>query len=142
MKTIENAIDEQTYQHTILLNIWGNLQAKETLEWIKIIDKALFYYIEYLVDSCRVNAFREQGMPFIGFLAKKSPLYDGSLRFDDKAMIVNPLQLTKISKSPTKPKYKNTERFHYTMLTGLFKNKTQAQTVKMTPSDNEKKKKL
>ena len=43
MKTIENAIDEQTYQHTILLNIWGNLQAKETPEWIKIINKALFY---------------------------------------------------------------------------------------------------
>ena len=144
MKFIENAINAQTYQPTILQNIWGHLHAKEKLEWIRIVDKALFYYIEYLVDFCRVNSFRELGMPFIGLLAKKSPLYDGSLRFDDKANIFSHVHLPKLSnpRSSAKPKYTDTDRFKYAMSTGLFENIKQAQTVKMTPSTDKKKKRI
>ena len=135
---IQSAIQEQTYQPTILLNIWEHLDTTEAPVWTKIIDKALFFYVEYLVDFCRVNAFRRQGMPFIDLLAKKRNLTDGSLRFHDLAMIVHPTHFSATTTSDKSkhrsppPKHKSTQRFQYAMKTGLFESTLQAQTVGST----------
>ena len=138
---IQSAIQEQTYQPTILLNIWEHLDTTEAPVWTKIIDKALFFYVEYLVDFCRVNAFRTLGMPFIDLLAKRSNLTDESLRFHDSAMIVHPTHFSATTIS-VKSKHKGTQRFQYAMKTGLFENKAQAQTVGSTFSGGNKSRKM
>jgi len=138
---IQCIILNQTYQPTILQNIWKHLDTMEAPEWTKFIDKALFYYIEYLVDFCRVNAFRTQGMPFIDLLAKKRGLDDGSLRFKDLAMIVHPFHFSATTTSG-KSKHKSTQSFQYAMKTGLFESTGQAQTVGSTFSGINTKRKM
>jgi len=132
-RRIQGAIQEQTYQPTILLNIWEHLDTTEAPEWTKIIDKALFYYIEYLVDFCRVNTFRNQGMPFIDLLAKKRGLDDKSLHFHDTAMIVHPFHFSATTNSG-KTRHKSAQRFKYAMKTGLFESTAQVQTIGSTIS--------
>ena len=147
-RRIQSAIQDQTYQPSILLNIWEHLDTAEAPEWTKIIDKALFFYVEYLVDFCRVNAFRTLGMPFIDLLAKRSNLTDESLRFHDSAMIVHPTHFSatttsdKSKRKSTPPKHKSTQRFQYAMKTGLFESTLQAQTVGSTFSGGNKSRKM
>jgi len=138
---IQCIISEQTYQPTILQNIWKHLDTTEAPEWTKTIDKALFYYIEYLVDFCRVIAFRTQGMPFIDLLAKKCALHDASLRFHDLAMIVHPFHFSATTTSGEN-RHRSTQRFQYAMKTGLFESTAQAQTVGSTFSEGNKSKKM
>ena len=90
LKRIQNAVENTSYKPDILETIWSHLATDETSEWIQLIDKALFYYVEYLVDFCRVNTFWQKGMPFIDILAKKQSLLYKFLRFDDTAQIIYP----------------------------------------------------
>ena len=127
LKRIKDTIDNQKEPPTIIKNIWKHLESEEHPDWIKVIDKALFFYIEYLVDFCRVNSFRNVGMRFIDTLAKKLPLSDNVLKFDDKTPIHNPAHLPE--STCAKHKYKTLERYEYAMKTGLFESTKHAKTV-------------
>ena len=131
---IVDAIDNASYKPDILKNIWSHLATDETSTWIQLIDKALFYYVEYLVDFCRVNTFRKTGMPFIDILAKKKALLCESLCFDDTARI----EYRNFLQDPSKKKYGTKDRYQYAIKTGIFESSTQANSDKEPDIDPNK----
>ena len=123
-KRIEDAIEGAPYKPDTLQNIWSHLATGETSKWIRLIDKALFYYVEYLVDFCRVNYFRKEGMRFIDILAKKKSLWHLFLRFDDESQIIYPKYIPQSESAYNR--YQSQVRYGYAMDTGIFENSTQA----------------
>jgi hypothetical protein len=141
LNRIADAIDNASYKPDILKNIWSHLATDETSTWIQLIDKALFYYVEYLVDFCRVNTFRKTGIPFIDILAKKKALLCESLCFDDTARI----EYRNFLQDPSKKKYGTKDRYQYAIKTGIFESSTQANSDKepdIDPNQNGGKKAL
>jgi len=143
LKRIQNAVENASYKPDILETIWSHLATAETSEWIQLIDKALFYYVEYLVDFCRVNTFRQKGMPFIDILAKKQSLWYKFLRFEDTAQIIYPDYLPE--SESTKNKYRAKDRYGYAMKTGIFESSIHA-SLQVEPvidkDDRDKRKQL
>ena len=142
-KRIEDAIEGAPYKPDTLQNIWFHLATGETSKWIRLIDKALFYYVEYLVDFCRVNYFRKEGMKFIDILAKKKSLWHLFLRFDDESQIIYTEYIPQAES--TKNKYRAQVRYGYAMDTGIFESSTQAK-LKVEPvigvNDKDRRKQL